>query len=72
VSIDPTALFEMFWVGLRALKSPHNRDSLGLLRAFKSPYINARRVNSNTVFKNICGKANACADKEKHLNEKKS
>ena len=48
MSIDPTAPFKMYLVGFCAFKSPPVWNAFGRLRAFKSPYINACRVNSNT------------------------
>jgi len=50
VSIDRTVPFNMYYVGFRAFKSPPTRNALWL-RAFKSPYINACRVNSNILKK---------------------
>jgi len=51
MSIDLTAPFEMYWVGFRDMKSPPILNTSGWLRTFKSPYINACRVNSNTLKK---------------------
>jgi len=51
MSIDLPVQFNMYYVGFRALKSPAIWNVLGYLRAFKSLYVNACRVNSNTLLK---------------------
>jgi len=51
VPIDPTAKNVLGWVPCVQVTSHLN--ALGWLRALKSPYSNACRVNSNTLLKNI-------------------